>query len=776
MALSKVATLEPLGLILAPNKLAQYPDGAMLVAIGAAFRSAGSCENAFAYDVLWSIDAGEPVLRAEVIPTKGYTLVLLKLAAGWRYCWVDNAGAASPLETPVNAYTANVDFEIDDRVDWVITRDRVFVTSTTGVMVFDYLEPTNAAERAPRLAGMLTPAITATAVYASDAGAIDKDNQAHLVAVVNRHFPDCYEVTGAPTAAVQVIAVTDKANIQMSAQQRPGHPQLLPGDTIEVYRSIQSKAANGQPAPDFDPGTSTGGDYYLSSVYEVPNPATGMTWLEVTGDSNLGEGLYTNSGVQGASAEKRPPPIARIIEEYRGYTFYFDITEPAVRVCRVGAGLGDLAADSYSLAHGVGIRPGADDTIEVNGVVSPMSQANDLASLTTCNADDINRNNPDLEGTRISQPATGFAFRHDYAGAGDFTLRASNGGNYQPPLPTLAETAESVERPRRMNGFAWTELGQPEAVTQYSIADCNIFYGAAATAEAMLIFTDKGLFVLAGTGGSSSAGFDWDLRHVDTRVLLRGPRAYCRLGNEIFAATCNGAVRIDASGGVTEISTSALGKIGAAEWSSSDRTRVVASEPSGDVFFSYDGHAYPYVYSTRWNKWSRVAVSPTDVEATASELSKGILWVTLDGNQLIARVESTINRQKMVGRFQPQFLGDHNTVKTFMEVELFFHGDAFGEPVTLLMNSMEGETITLEEHDGVNMPSFIQPDLPSDLQETAVNFSLAQAHTEVSRDAPASSNSLSLGFVTPAGTVRYEFYGATVTGNVYRTIRRSPRG
>jgi len=772
MPLSKVATLEPLGLVLAPNKLGQYPDGAMLAAIGARFVSAGSCENAFAYDVLWTIDAGATVLRAEIIPTNGYTLVLLKLAAGWRYVWVDEAGAASPLETPVNAYAANVDFEIDGRIDWDITRDRVWVTSTTGVMVFDYIRPTTAAERAPRLAGMLSPAFVAAPTFGADAGAIDIGNQAHMVLLLNRHFPDCYEATGAPSAAVQVVAIAAKANIQISVSQRPGHPQILVGDTIEVYRTIQSKAANALTGSAFDPGTSTGGDYYLSSVYEVTNPGA-MSWAEVTGDSNLGDALYSNNGAQGASAAKRPPPLARIIETYRGHTFYFDITEPAVRVCRVGGGLGELT-DAYSQAHGVGTRPGpVYDSVDVDGDVTTIANADDLAIITSVNVDDLTRNNPDLDGARITLPATGFAFRHDYAGAGDFNIKASSGGNYQPPLPTLAQTPELVERPRRENGFAWTELGQPEAVTQFSVADCKRFYGAVATSVSMIIFTDKGLFTLAGTGGNSSAGFDWDLEHVNTRVLLRGPRACCRMGDQVFAATCNGAVQIDPSGQVTEISTSALGPVGAADYSQNDRTRVVAHEPSGDVFFVYDGTAYPFVYSTRWNKWSRVAVAPSDIEATASELAKGVLWATLSGNTLTARVESTVNRQMMIGRFQPQYLGDHNVLKRFTEIEFFFHGDAFGADITLLVNKLEGETRTLEEHDGLAAPTFVQAALPSYTQGETEEMSLAQCAIEVQRDAPAISNSLSFGFVTPAGTTRYEFYGASVTGNVYQVIRSS---
>lgn len=774
--LQKNATLEPLGLVLKPNKLAQYPDGAELVAVGSVHTGAGSCESAPAFEAAWTLDCGAPVLRAEIVPTSGYTLVLVKIAAGWRYSWIDGSGTASALETPANAYTANVDFEIDDRINWTLARDRVWVTSTTGVMVFDYLSPTSAAERAPRLAGMFTPAISAAIVTGADTGALAKDEQAHIVAIVVRHFPDCYEAVGSPSAAVQVYSTAANSNIQLTALQRPGHPQIIAGDTIEAYRTIKSKRPidDGTPA-DYDQGTSTQPDYYLSSTYDVPNPVPGtMTWTEATGDQNLGVALYTNSGVQGGSAEKRPPPICRAIANYRDYVFYFDVTEPAVRIARAAAGMGDLT-DTYSQTWGVGTRPGpAYDSVEINGVGFTLKTADELASTVIINVDDLNRVNPDTPGNHTT-PATGFGFRFDYAGAGDFTVRASHGANYQPPLPTLAQTPESVTRPRRKNAMAWTEKGQPEAVTQYGIASNGTIYAAVSTSLAMVQFTSEGIYLLTGSGGSSSAGFDWANSHVDSQTMLRGPKACCRLGDIVYAATNNGFVGIDSSGIVKEISTSALGLVGVTkQFSSTDKTVLIADEQTGDVYCCFDGSNYPYVYSTRWNKWSQVLVAPNAIACAANVLGVGMVFGYVSGNALSAYKKSAVNYQEQIVRMQPNFCTDQTSLKNFAEVEFYFNGSAFNQPITVLFNKMQGLTRTLREHEGSSVPSFIQAGIDPAQQGDTAEFSLAQTAVEVPRNAPSVSNSLSFGFVTPAGTVKYTFYGAAILAYLYeKTVRRS---
>lgn len=774
--LSKTATLEPLGLVLKPNKLAQYPDGAELVAVGSVHNGAGHCESAPAFEIAWSIDAGSPVLRAEIVPTAGYTLALFKIAAGWRYSWVDGAGTASTPATPTNAYTANVDFEVDGRVNWTLARDRVWVTSTTGVMVFDYLSPTTAAERAPRLAGMFTPAIAAAPVAGAGVGALKEDEQAHLVAIVIRHFPDCYEAVGSPSAAVQVFADGGDCNIQLTAFQRPGHPQLIPGDIIEVYRTIKSKRPinDGTPA-EYDQGTSTQPDYYLSSTYEIPNPIPGsMTWTEATGDQNLGTSLYTNAGVQGGSAEKRPPPICRAIANYRDYLFYFDVTEPAVRIARSAAGVGELT-DTYSQTWGLGTRPGpAYDSVEVNAVAWQLKDADDFARNVVVNVDDLNRVNPDTPGTKTT-PSTGFGFRLDYAGAGDFTIRASHGANYQPPLPTLAQTAETVTRPRRKNGMAWTEKGQPEAITQYGVVSNGTVYAAVATADGMVQFTSEGIYLLTGSGGSSSAGFDWGNIRKDSQTMLRGPKACCRLGDMVYGATNNGIVTIDSGGNVLEISTSSLGAVGVSkQFSQNDRTILIADEEHGDIYCAFDATNFPYVYSTRWNKWSRVQVAPSAIECAANVLGVGMVFGHILGNSLRCYKKSDVNVQEQIVRFQPTFCGDQTTTKRFDEVELYFNGSAFGQPITILFNKMQGLTRTLKEHEGSIVPSFIQAGIDASVQGDTAEFSLAQVVMEVPRNAPCVSNSLSFGFVTPAGTVKYTFYGATLLANVHeKSVRRS---
>lgn len=791
MPTSKPLVLEPLGLVTAPNKLGQYTDGAALVSLGVLHTAAGSHESAPLYEVFETIDAGgaNEYLAAEVIQLpSGYTVILANRSVdGWAYCWLDPDDTVHAWSAAVHEYApAGAVFEIDGRVSWTVTRDRLFVTTTTGPMVFDYLAPTTDAQRTPRLAGMFAPACSTAPDPGADAGALKDGNQAHTVMVVTRHFPDCYEITGPPSAAIQTVADGGDVNITNTVLQRTGHPQLLPGDTVEVYRTFQTPRPVNEGTPEeYNQGTSTTADYYMSSVFTVPDPAspTSHTWTEATGDLSLGEALYTNQGVVGASAQKRPPPIARVIEEYNGYTFYFDITEPPARVARAAGGMGDLT-DTWSETWGIGDRSGTPDTVEINGVSFNLPGANALASTILCNVDDLARVNPDTPGEQ-TQPATGFAFRYDFAGFGDFTVRASHGGNYNPPLPTLAETAETVERPRRRNGVMWTENGQPEAVVAAGLVGKGVVYGAKSTSRSMVIFTDNGLWLWTGTGGSSSAGFDWGCVQVDTQVLLRGPKAYCRMGDLVFCASNNGAIVIDPSGQVREISTAALGDIGKnpldangkRTYNQADKTRVTANEETGDVYFSFNGDPYPYVFSARWNKWSRVRTAENGVDGAHGNLQCPIVFAEIDDDELVLRRASVDTYQQGIVRFQPTFDGDPATLKRWVEVEWYFHGDAVGAPIKFICNEMEGMERDLDAHDGAaETPSFIQPETDADVQSVGSEFSLAQTWMEVPKDAPAVSNSLSIGYVTPESTTKYVFYGCCITNNVNMNTTHRRKG
>jgi hypothetical protein len=829
---SKSAILEPLGLITRPNQLGQYADGACAVAHGVLANAPGSVESAPAFEAYVSINCGDPVLRAEVIRTTGKTLVLVQTTAGWRYCWVSSDGTPSPVVAASNAYDSDVDFAIDGRVDWMITRDRVFVTSTTGVMVFDYLDPTTDQERAPRLAGLAPPAFYVTPDTSSGASAIKDGNHAHVVAVLTRHFPDCYEVTSPPSAAVQVRASGSALNIGYNALNRSGDPAMQPGDTIEMYRTIQSTAPkNPGPTPDdYDPGTSTGSDYYLSSTFEIPTSG-GYGWTEATGDQNLGESLYTNAGAIGASAQKRPPPICRAMATYRNYSFYFDVTEPVARVARAGAGVGELT-DEYSRRYGIGTRTitctyssasptltgisAADmigmvvglevtmpdfskrtvsavgtttltlsaaagfsgtgqletnDVIEISGTKWSLENADAFAFIYGANFDDLARVNPDTPGTKTT-PATGFAPRYDWAGRGDMTLRATHGSNYLPALPEITATAEDVERPHRTSGMGWTESGQPEALTQYGIVGTGTVYAACATSICMVMFSSQGIHRLAGTGGSSSAGFDWSQDQIDSSVSLTGPKALCRLADDVYALTNVGAVIVTAGGQVQELSTSALGTIGGAPWSSTSNARVIAEEGSGDVYFMPDpSTGTAYVYSTRWNKWTTVTIA-SSVLCASSSLQTGLTFGRANGTALEVLRKSTTSYQASLVRFQPLFQGDPLNAKRWQEAEWLFGGGAEGVAVTLLVNEMTGLTRTLTMPRGATTPTHVQPGVPSGVQGTPSTFALAMVSQEIPRNAPAVSYSISLGYSVAAGTTKVTFCGLGVSAAPIASIRR----
>lgn len=125
---------------------------------------------------------------------------------------------------------------------------------------------------------------------------------------------------------------------------------------------------------------------------------------------------------------------------------------------------------------------------------------------------------------------------------------------------------------------------------------------------------------------------------------------------------------------------------------------------------------------------------------------------------------------------QPNFCTDQTALKRFDEIEFYFNGSAFGQPITVLFNKLQGLTRTLKEHEGATTPTFIQAGIASTQQGDTNEFSLAQTVMEVPKDAPSVSNSLSFGFVTPAGTVKYTFYGAAILAYVHeKSVRRTSK-
>jgi hypothetical protein len=257
--------------------------------------------------------------------------------------------------------------------------------------------------------------------------------------------------------------------------------------------------------------------------------------------------------------------------------------------------------------------------------------------------------------------------------------------------------------------------------------------------------------------------------------MLRGPKACCRLGDIVYAATNNGIVGIDGGGAVKEISTSSMGLVGVSkQFSQDDRTVLIADEQTGDIYCCFDSSNYPYVYSTRWNKWSQVRVAPDHIACAANVLGVGMVFGYAAANTLTAYRKSLTNYQEQIVRFQPNFCGDQTTLKRYDELEFYFNGSAFGQPITLLVNKMQGLTRTLREHEGAVTPSFIQAGIDAGVQGDTAEFSLAQTAIEVPRNAPAVSNSLSFGFVTPAGAIKYTFYGAAILAYVHeKSVRRS---
>lgn len=146
-----------------------------------------------------------------------------------------------------------------------------------------------------------------------------------------------------------------------------------------------------------------------------------------------------------------------------------------------------------------------------------------------------------------------------------FSVSATNGSNYDPPLPRreLSETAKVFPKQVQTNGWAWSEKDQPENVPpgNYNTLSVGEVFGALETRDAMFVATSGGLWRVSGTGGSRTTGYDWQAVKVSQSFRLAGPQAWCVMRETIFAVCEDGFVSIDSSGNISSISSGVVGDI-----------------------------------------------------------------------------------------------------------------------------------------------------------------------------------------------------------------------
>lgn len=385
--------LKPLGMITQPNKLGIIPPGAFSLAENAFMRDSGTVEAALHWAISQGQSATSPVAGFLVSASDSQSVMFYTNSGVWSYIWTNDVAGSTAFGPLTLQDEVPISYSIDAAARWqsVQVRSRTVLTCIRGVLVWDKAAPTTTAEATARMAGMLPVSLITTTPFdnptTDGGGALTKSTQCNCVAIIRRKYSDGYELVSAPSSVSHAYASTtlDAAYIlfQVSLTR-----YAKAGDVVEVYRTKAQPYAYVAPSNVFQTATNVGADYYLSTTYTVTSSDVSgqqtATFEDHTPDGNLGEALYTNQGAKGSSAGSIPPPSAKCVAFFRGYTFYGNRINPATLSFRVPTYWGGVATSGGSGAPSQEIRRTLVGRRNFLGQISSGSN-----TITTISAGDI---------------------------------------------------------------------------------------------------------------------------------------------------------------------------------------------------------------------------------------------------------------------------------------------------------------------------------------------------------------------------------------------------
>ena len=141
-------------------------------------------------------------------------------------------------------------------------------------------------------------------------------------------------------------------------------------------------------------------------------------------------------------------------------------------------------------------------------------------------------------------------FINQISGGAPFTLAATNGELWSPPLPSLAETPQTSNADPRTNRLYFSKVDQPENVPpgNFILVGHGAILGLQPMQEQLIVLCTDGTYSVTGVGDK------WDVRPFnDTKLLVTD--AFDCSENTIYAWTEDGLCRISEQGNVERLSS-----------------------------------------------------------------------------------------------------------------------------------------------------------------------------------------------------------------------------
>jgi hypothetical protein len=381
--------LQPLGIVTQPGKLTSLPPGAMSQADNVYIRSPFKIERAKPWATSATHATAGTALRSWMLPSGSvdWSLLLNEVTANvWAANWNSpQLGGYYPGPSLVNEAGVAFQPRADGSVWAVEANGFQYGNMDCGVACFERsVDP--ATSSAPlSSAGIRSPlstAATATALTVTG-GAVPWGHAAGYTAIIRRVSPSGTEYVSAPCSAafVQFSQVNEATfpSASIGAFVWFHSTWARVGDRVEFYRTRTQEWIKN--AAYISPGS----DYFRVTTVKLTSTDITNGFVSIndnTSNEALGDALYTNDGFQGAEGLTYPPPTAACMAQFKGYTFYANIKQPASISLRPINGwtvVGDSATGAAP-KYLFGMRNIAVNQTSGSGTVTPVN-TNALAAL-----------------------------------------------------------------------------------------------------------------------------------------------------------------------------------------------------------------------------------------------------------------------------------------------------------------------------------------------------------------------------------------------------------
>lgn len=380
--------IKPIGLVTSPNRVSGMPPGAMYDARGVYIRDPLVLSSQPAevplFDVYSSAD----------FPVVGYSIEQAGITGGAFIYWVcsfaDNIWRWTYATTGTSSAVIYHIFNESPASN----PERLWINSAGGIQLRWFAGVAKNGERLVvptgystsvvdsgasgtsihRVAGISQPKCQQSTFPASSAaGALNGLSRALYIGVFRRKYSDGVELVSAPSCAKEVFNLDTARRPVTLIWLFTG--TVLAGDYLDIYRTKQQVA-------DYNaPGTyvELGSEFLLAASHQITSAdlASGQfSMVDSTIDDNLGEALYTNTGVRGAAAANAMPPPCKAVETFKGYTFYGNVTELPSYSFRVQSYWGSMSGATPGPATSSAIRTAGIGAREIRGLPEATSPFN----------------------------------------------------------------------------------------------------------------------------------------------------------------------------------------------------------------------------------------------------------------------------------------------------------------------------------------------------------------------------------------------------------------